>query len=68
MLGHRHPMPSHLQLPRSFLIKVVFMVIWIAESIRTDHVWEDFPGGEIKGLSFMIAIERRYNFDTSLRF
>jgi len=58
MQCHRSPTSSHLQLPPSFFIKAVFIAICIVESIRTDHVWEDFPGGEMKDILTDIGISK----------
>ena len=39
------------------LVLMVLAVSLGGGIIRADHVWEDFPGGEIKGLPFSICIK-----------
>ena len=37
-------------------MQFIVIAIYVADGIRADHVWEDFPGAEMKGLKLLLTI------------
>ena len=55
---HFHPSPpsTFFQRPFPSLIQFIVVAIYVADGITADHVWEDFPGAEMKGLKLLLTI------------
>ena len=56
MQFHPSPPSTFFQRPFPSFIQFIVIAIYVVDGIRADHVWEDFPGAEMKGLKLLLTI------------
>ena len=50
------PPSTIFQRPFPSFIQFIAIAVYVADGINADHVWEDFPGAEMKGLKLLLTI------------
>ena len=50
------PPSTFFQRPFPSFMQFIVIAIYVADGINADHVWEDFPGAEMKGLKLLLII------------
>ena len=67
MQFHRSLHSMFLKRPPPSFILLIVIAICMADGIKADHVWEDFPGAEMKGLKFHLIVRVLHFFIKGLK-